>query len=105
MTRTHCSRLAPILGFFLIISLPGVCGAKVLGRLKISSNQRYLQFENGQPFFYLGDTAWELFQRLNREEATEYLTNRAHKGFTVIQAVALAPADGLTVPNANGSWP
>ena len=105
MTRTHCSRLAPILGFFLIISLPGVCGAKVLGRLKISSNQRYLQFENGQPFFYLGDTAWELFQRLNREEATEYLTNRAHKGFTVIQAVALAPADGLTVPNAYGQLP
>jgi hypothetical protein len=78
---------------------------QVLGRLKISSNQRYLQFENGQPFFYLGDTAWELFQRLNREEATEYLTNRAHKGFTVIQAVVLAPADGLTVPNAYGQLP
>jgi hypothetical protein len=53
----------------------------------------------------LGDTAWELIHRLNREEATEYLTNRAHKGFTVIQTVAIAPADGLTSANANGDLP
>jgi Protein of unknown function (DUF4038) len=54
-------------------------------RLKVTENHRYLQYENGKPFFYLGDTAWELFHRLNREEATLYLTNRASKGFTVIQ--------------------
>ena len=24
------------------------------GKLKVSDNQRYLQFENGQPFFWLG---------------------------------------------------
>jgi hypothetical protein len=36
---------------------------------------------------------------LNREEATQYLTNRAQKGFTVIQAVVLAQLGGLTVPN------
>ena len=58
-------------------------------RLKVSENRRYLQYEDGRSFFYLGDTAWELFHRLNREEATQYLTNRAQKGFTVIQAVAL----------------
>ena len=79
--------------------------AAVAGRLRVSENHRYLQYENGKPFFYLGDTAWELFHRLNREEATQYLTNRSQKGFTVIQAVALAPADGLTVPNANGDLP
>jgi hypothetical protein len=71
--------------------LPGVAFSAVGGRLKVSDNHRYLVYENGKPFFYLGDTAWELFQRLNREEATQYLTNRAQKGFTVIQAVALAP--------------
>src|SRR6476661_1184107 len=74
-------------------------------RLQVSSNGRFLQYDNGKPFFYLADTAWELFQRLNREEATLYLSNRAHKGFTVIQAVVLAPADGLTVPNAYGDLP
>src|SRR4051794_37057221 len=58
-------------------------------RLKVSKNRRFLAYEDGKPFFYLGDTAWELFHRLNREEADIYLTMRAQQGFTVIQAVAL----------------
>jgi hypothetical protein len=74
-------------------------------KLKVSENRRYLQYESGKPFFYLGDTAWELFHRLNREEATQYLTNRAQKGFTVIQAVLLAQLGGLTVPNPYGDLP
>jgi hypothetical protein len=74
-------------------------------KLKVTENRRYLQYEDGKPFFYLGDTAWELFHRLNREEATQYLTNRAQKGFTVIQAVILAQLGGLTVPNPYGDLP
>jgi len=88
-----------------VLLCPGSALATVAGRLRVSENHRYLQYENGKPFFYLGDTAWELFHRLNREEATQYLTNRAQKGFTVIQAVAIAPADGLTAPNAYGDLP
>ena len=61
--------------------------------------------EDGTPFFYLGDTAWELFHRLTREEAGRYLKNRAEKGFTVIQAVVLAELDGLHEPNAYGDKP
>ena len=76
-----------------------------LGALKISSNARYLVEADGRPFFYLGDTAWELFHRLNREEADRYLQDRANKGFTVIQAVALAELDGLNTPNAYGHRP
>lgn len=77
----------------------------VAPKLKVTENRRYLQYENGKPFLYLGDTAWELFHRLNREEATLYLTNRAQKGFTVIQAVCLAQLGGLTVPNPYGDLP
>jgi hypothetical protein len=62
-------------------------------------------YEDGSPFFYLGDTAWELFHRLDREEADEYLENRAAKGFTVIQAVILAELDGLRDPNSYGHVP
>ena len=29
---------------------------------------RYLFWDDGEPFFYLGDTAWELFHVLNRED-------------------------------------
>ena len=59
----------------------------------------------GRPFFWLGDTAWELFHRLNREEADEYLALRAKQGYTVIQAVALAELDGHTDPNPYGHLP
>ena len=75
------------------------------GPLKVSDNHRYLEHQNGTPFFYLGDTAWELFHRLTRDETDYYLKRRAEQGFTVIQAVALAEFDGLNVPNASGDKP
>ncbi len=74
-------------------------------RLRVSDNGRFLVREDGSPFFWLGDTAWELFHRLNREQADTYLRSRAEKGFTVIQAVALAELDGLNTPNAYGHRP
>jgi hypothetical protein len=73
--------------------------------LTIHPSRRFLMWENGTPFFYLGDTAWELFHRLNRQEAALYLKDRAAKGFTVIQAVALAELDGLHTPNPYGQTP
>jgi hypothetical protein len=53
----------------------------------------------------LGDTAWELFHRLSKADTEKYLENRRQKGFTVIQAVALAELDGLNTPNAEGEKP
>jgi Protein of unknown function (DUF4038)/Putative collagen-binding domain of a collagenase len=75
------------------------------GRLKVSDNKRFLVHENGKPFFWMGDTAWELFHRLNKEQAIFYLKKRAEQGFTVVQAVALAEFDGLHAPNTEGDTP
>lgn len=74
-------------------------------QLKVSDDKHYLLTKDNKPFFWLGDTAWELFHRLNKKEADIYLENRAKKGFTVIQAVILAEFDGLNIPNANGDKP
>ena len=79
--------------------------AAPLPRLQVSENRRFLVTADGKPFFWLGDTAWELFHRLNREEAEVYLKNRAERRFTVIQAVALAELDGLNDPNPYGEKP
>lgn len=73
--------------------------------LRVSENKRFFLFKDGTPFFWLGDTAWELFHRLSREEAEFYLENRRQKGFTVIQAVVLAELNGLNTPNAYGDKP
>ena len=74
-------------------------------KLYIVPDKRHITRGDGKPFFWLGDTAWELFHRLNREEADYYLKNRADKGFTVIQAVILAELGGLTQPNQYGQLP
>jgi hypothetical protein len=75
------------------------------GPLRVSENGRYLVHADGSPFFWLGDTAWELFHALDRAKVDGYLADRANKRFTVIQAVILAELNGLTVPNANGDLP
>jgi hypothetical protein len=82
-------------------------GAAVAGppALKVSDNKRFLITQDGKPFFYLGDTAWELFHRLNRADAELYLKDRAAKGFTVVQAVVLAELNGLKDPNPYGHTP
>ena len=72
---------------------------------RVSEDRRHLLDQGGRPFFYLGDTAWELFHRLDREEADVYLKDRAAKRFTVIQAVVLAEYGGLDSPNPYGDLP
>jgi hypothetical protein len=88
---------------FLFLGFPA--GVDAAPRLKVSENNRFLVYEDGRPFFYLGDTAWELFHKLNREEAIRYLDNRKQKQFTVIQAVVLAELDGLHTANPYGHKP
>ncbi|MDB5320223.1 MAG: hypothetical protein JWN40_1854 [Phycisphaerales bacterium] len=75
------------------------------GPLRVSDNLRFLIHADGTPFFYLADTAWELFHRLTLKESEQYLENRRAKGFTVIQAVALAEFDGLGTPNRQNHLP
>ena len=55
------------------------------GKLVVSENHRYLQHENGTPFFWLGDTGWLLPERLNRDEAEFYLNECSKNGYNVIQ--------------------
>jgi hypothetical protein len=76
-----------------------------LHRLRVSENQRFLVTDQGVPFFWLGDTAWELFHRLTIEDVECYLKSRKQKKFNLIQAVALAEFDGLYTPNVYGEKP
>jgi hypothetical protein len=57
------------------------------GPIRVSADGRYFVDAQGQPFFWMGDTAWPLFAQYTLEDATKYLQNRAQKGFTVIQGV------------------
>jgi hypothetical protein len=103
------SGLRPFLGLAAVLGagtmMPAQPAPAALPRLQASANQRFLVTADGRPIFWLGDTAWELFHRLTREEAERYLRNRAERRFTIIQAVALAELDGLDTPNPYGERP
>jgi hypothetical protein len=107
--------LRRLLGIYRLIALAMFCLVPTAGQsaerpahlpgLRISENKRFLVTEDGKPFFWLADTAWELFHRLDRADADHYLEKRAAQGFTVIQAVAIAEFDGHSIPNAYGHLP
>ncbi|WP_321345862.1 glycoside hydrolase family 140 protein [uncultured Draconibacterium sp.] len=94
-----------ILLFFVSFWIVQTSFGQNLPLLKISSDSNYIVTENNEPFFWLGGTAWELIHRLDKEEIDKYLTDRANKGFTIIQTVILAELDGLNTPNAYGNKP
>ena len=72
--------------------------------MRISPDKRHL-LNDGKPFFYLCDTAWDLFLRLDRKETDEYLQNRADKGFTVIMATLIGREPYKNQRNAYGEAP
>jgi hypothetical protein len=65
--------------------------------LKISPNKRYFTDKQGKPFFWLGDTGWLLFGKLDREDAIKYLEDRKQKGFNVIQVMVLHSVGAVNV--------
>jgi hypothetical protein len=100
---------AGVLGFALAARaasppVADVTPAKNLPQLKISANGRFFVQDNGKPFFYLADTAWGLFPHATPDDVDVYLHDRAAKGFTVIQAVAVL-WDGSRRPNYDSQLP
>lgn len=81
--------LALLLGFASGPLRADDAGRAPARKLRVAANHHTLERDDGAPFFYLGDTAWALFQRTTREEADHYLVDRAGKGFTVIQAAVM----------------
>ena len=64
------------------------------GLLQVSDNQRFLQHTDGTPFFLLGETAWLMPQRLNREEVNYYLerVHAADYNFVQVQVLNAVPS-------------
>jgi hypothetical protein len=58
------------------------------GPIRVSDDKRHFVHADGTPFFWLGDTAWNGPLKSSETDWTVYLSDRAQKGFTVIQFVA-----------------
>jgi hypothetical protein len=81
------------------------CASAQLPRIVVHPEGHYLSGADGSPFFWLGDTAWQLIQQLTRDQCSYYLHTRARQGFTVIQTVVLAEFGGVKEPTAAGVFP
>lgn len=72
---------------------PSEPGSPPENPISVAPSGRYFQQPDGSPFFWLGDTAWLLFQRLDRDETLLYFDDRQAKGFNVIQVMVVRTAD------------
>jgi regulation of enolase protein 1 (concanavalin A-like superfamily) len=98
------TRLATAMFDHVSVSVPA--GRPNVDRLQVTTNRRYLQqHATGRHFFYLADTAWGLFKRLDRADADVYLKDVAAKGFNAVQAVALWNWNSSGAHNAYGDHP
>ncbi|HUT59243.1 MAG TPA: DUF4038 domain-containing protein [Phycisphaerae bacterium] len=51
----------------------------------VSDSGRYFVRPEGEPFFWLGDTQWELFRSFSLEDARQILDSRSSLGFNCLQ--------------------
>jgi hypothetical protein len=84
------SGLHAITGRIVVSPYKGANPLHVHGPLQVASSHRYLEYADGTPFFWLGDTWWMgLCGRLHwPNEFNALASDRAAKGFNVIQIIA-----------------
>lgn len=87
----------PIIMLMLLSLSTIMAKAQVTGRLKISANNRFFTTANAKPFFWLGDTGWLLFSKMNREDAEAYLENRRKLGFNVVQVMGVHSVSSVNI--------
>ncbi len=62
--------------------------------IRVSDNGRYFVDQDGEPFFWLGDTQWDLFRDFTVEDAVAVMKRRKAQGFSVLQVMATGVGEG-----------
>ena len=87
MNRNMKCKLLLVFCIATLQSTNGVAQTHKFSKLVVSPNGHFLMTKEGKPFFWLEDTDWLLFSKLNRIEPDQYLEDRSRKGFNVIQVM------------------
>jgi len=101
---------APSLAPLAVVSIAapppanGNTAVAALPAIRVSDNGRYFVKADGTPFFWLGDTAWCIFNHATPADVDLYLDDRKAKGFTVIQG-CIAVWDFNSRANPDGQMP
>jgi predicted phosphatase len=82
--------LVPLLGAILSTAAwpqsPVAAGRHTV--LQISHNGHYFVTDGGKPFYWQGDTEWELLRLFSVEDAKSLSSERRKQGFNVVQVMA-----------------
>jgi len=81
------------------------------GHLRVSNNNRYFEYDDGTPFFWIGDTNWALpYERCGVDNGNfyTYLNDRISKNFNVIQIQYVPPfavnEGGVAISSYPDNW-
>jgi hypothetical protein len=91
--ETSCSRTADVGlhgqgGEFECVPYEGDNPLYRRGAVRLSPNRRHLVWANGDPFFWLADTAWNGVLRATETDWERYLDVRRQQEFTAVQFVS-----------------
>lgn len=87
MKHNMVIRLLLIIIIPLIVVNKGVAQNNPSSSIHISDNGHYFMDSGDRPFFWQGDTEWELFRYFTAAEANAFLIERKNQGFNVIQVM------------------
>lgn len=89
MKRKHLLNWLPLLLLCIGCNTTEEKKEKEISGLRVAEGKRYFETLDGASFFWLGDTGWLLFVKLDRKDAADYLETRRQQGFNVIQVMVL----------------
>ena len=75
-----------------------------IASVQASANGRYFESADGEPFFWLGDTQWQLARDFTLDDVESIVRRRKQQGFNVLLVMLTGVGDG-TRANVNGHTP
>jgi hypothetical protein len=72
-------------GTVAAVAAANAAGSSVAWPLHLSTQGKYLEEQNGEPFLLVADAGWEFMTQLTEEEAVAYLDDRKTKGFNAVE--------------------
>jgi hypothetical protein len=101
ISKKKIGKIITLVGLSLVtVSAKAQNTTKPLQNLQVTANKQYFQTEDGKPFFWLGDTGWLAFSKLDREGVKKYFEDRKAKGFNVVQVMVLHNLNAVNVYGA-----
>ena len=66
--------------FFVLVMCSQFAGAQSKNLSQVRVDSHYLTTQNGHPFFWMGDTEWELFHQLSVSDAKSLVAGTKKTG-------------------------